>query len=282
MTHDSGVPGIPTPAEELEDKRVAFLAGVDDQVWAALETTYDLIYVHYDDRLNDEQVGYILEGDYESLWESTWDWESDAQHEGAQYVLDEIYRDIHRDHAEEYRELFDADVCDDYRDAHEEDLYLTIRERDNGDWFKQLAGQTPALLCRVMLSEQEDWTEESILSTLGYTPHAENVHAARVMMENAGVGYYGLNLYATFTVEVADMLDLADDDVIELESPYILLFDSWNGAGFDAKLDGTVKVKRSDIRTDKQLGGYGWDDTAGVVTSAYTVDYRILKPTTAA
>jgi hypothetical protein len=282
MIYDSGVPGVLTPDEELENKRLAYLDEIDTKVIAGLDREYDLIYVHYDDTFSDEQVGYILEDDYESLWDSMSDWESEGAHHGAQYVLDDIYRDMAREYAEEYRELFDADVCDDYRDAYDDDLYLRIRESESGDWFKQLARNTPAVLCRVMLAESEDWTEESLLSTLGYTPHAENVSAARVMMENAGVGHYGLNLYATFTVDVADMLDLRDDDVIELESPYILLFDSWNGAGFDTKLDGTVRVKRSDIRTDKQLGGYGWDDTAGVSTSAYTVDYRVIKADAAA
>ena len=61
----------------------------------------------------------------------------------------------------------------------------------------------------------------------------------------------------------------------------IVLLDTMNGSGCDAQLNipATVKVtpqKPAHLDSGGRNGGYGWDDTAGVVHSFYNTDFEIV------
>ncbi len=55
---------------------------------AGLDAKYDLVFINQGDKLMNEQVAALVNGDYEKLWDSTEEFESDAMHSS----IDEILR----------------------------------------------------------------------------------------------------------------------------------------------------------------------------------------------
>lgn len=230
------------------------------EILGRLKETYELVYVDYDDEFSTKQVGWIVDGNFEKLWESNDEWESDSQYRGAEYVLNDV-------------------TTEDERDAlgdRVSDLTEAIRERDCSDWPKQLARNTSDVMVRYRIGDAtwtwgDDETEVigEIAGTLGINPPTEGqTNALGNAIANAGDGG-GLYLY--FGMSVQDLLDVPQDVplTITVENPYVLILDTMNGSGYvtdDAMpLTWTGDFDRDNLFLDKQGAGHGysWDETCG-------------------
>lgn len=280
MNYDSGVPGVPTPDEDREVARQAYLKDIHEEVVRGLDKSYDLIYVDYRDQLTDDQVGYVVADNYESLWESFEGWESEARWHGYRYVVDNILDEIERDHDEEYTERFDRVVRLDYEDEWGDDLQDEIYERESGDWVRDLIRQTsdPLLRIRIPLDDQREldyWPDapkpKRFLRSLGLDTTPENVSAARSILSQSNGG----NVYVLATLPLLDLWETGEDIEFTLHDPHVLVSNPYQGDGWEEQLRGTITVRRGDMRTDKDQYGYGWEDIAGTYASAYETRYTL-------
>lgn len=244
-----------------------------------LDKTYDLIYVDYRDQLSDDQVAFIVSGDTDKLWESTWEWESDSSHEGTQYVIKEIFENLDDD---ERDALDHYDLTDELTD----DLENAIRERESGDWIKQLIGHTPDVLIRVTLLDEDDCFSfeevavDAFLTKTGFADTPKNREAAAEVIANA-CPEFGVGMVSVLaSVGVDDIWAMPyDTKQVEITNPHLWLGNPFAGSGYAAEFEGTVIVAREDLRTDKDAFGYGWQD---VISGDYQTDssIRAIEPTT--
>ncbi|MET0711074.1 MAG: hypothetical protein ABWZ30_01020 [Jiangellaceae bacterium] len=76
-----------TDVETTEPARDS--SALADAVIAALDATYDLVYVSYDDKFTREQIAALVRGDSEKLWSDTMDWESDSRYESCKVIIEQ-------------------------------------------------------------------------------------------------------------------------------------------------------------------------------------------------
>jgi hypothetical protein len=138
-----------------------------------LDKSYDLVYVSYDDKLTDDQVAWLLADDYESLWESTAEWESDQRwatsREIAAGVLKEtaecMWRQGEVPEAEDEADdgyLDSEDLWDQFVGSNEYDeLLYAIQDRDASKWLDELISHTGGVLLRIPLAEDDQSIERA-------------------------------------------------------------------------------------------------------------------------
>lgn len=275
----SGNAANPRTAEQLRDAMIA-----------KLDKKYHLIYVDYRDELSDEQVEMIASNDYDKLWESFEDWESDARYGGAKYYLDELLADVITDWENEddvdYSELkeeFDgSDLWDEVR--------YEIEERDESDPAKELASHSPAVLMRVQVTDedaafpmgQEPPPAEEALKLVGLPVTEHNIKVMDSIFAEENPYWSGAVCAWLFNADVDWLYDLTTDEnaTIEITNPYLLISNPWQGDGWvnEKPFEGTVRIKRGDLRTDKGAWGYGWQDTVGQkFHSGYEVELKVIE-----
>lgn len=259
-----------------------------------LDKSYDLVYVEYDDKFTPEQVAMIVRGDYEALWDTTSEWESDAR----QLSSLEYARDLAKTIAERWERSFDVDAEDllvawDGLDAVQE----AICDRDSGSWFKDLARNTPRVLMRHVLRGEDNaincraWPNLTVTDTLKWLREgAEDGTVLKRNKQNMGVVRAVLNEafhteaylmgMIVYAIEIKDLIDLPEyTEHVDIVNPHLYLGNYYNGDGWcDGPLDATIRVKREDMRTDRDAAGYGWDEVAGVITSYYETDIIAVTP----
>lgn len=243
--------------------------------------TFTLVYVNYDDMLMDEQVNALIAGDFETLWESMDEWLSDAQHYSAREALDELVKDIVRDWNE------DEDLADEFRDSdawHE--AIFEVMERDDSKVLDDLIRNTPDPMLRVQLVDEDHaWTFEPIepdalLSRVGLPLTKSNMAEARRLLAESSPEYHVRMAYLIFTADLAEIADAPEDAEIEVIDPYIWLCNPFMGDGWvnETPFSGSIRVKRSELRTDKGAFGYGWTEVAGTYASAYEREIKVHVP----
>src|SRR5678815_3825438 len=94
----------------------------------------DLVYVDYRDELDEEQVAMLVRGDWEAIDASMDDWVSEAQHEGARALLEDIVGDL-----DDWDESIRQDWL--YTDEASEAMF-EIMERDTSTPLKDLASHS--------------------------------------------------------------------------------------------------------------------------------------------
>lgn len=264
------------------------------QILAELDETYDLVFVDYDDKFTAEQTAMIMRGDWEALWESTEEWESEQRFYHVKEAAEQLARDI----AQRWERTFgvDSDMLYDEWDTDVEafdEVRFAIEERDSSNWVQELARHTPDVLMRhVWRGEDAAWSYQAITPTEVITSLVEecpgsvvkrnkhNLGVARAVLNEANpeFGYVmGMLVYA---ISVSDLLALPGyTEHVDIVNPHLYLGNYYQGDGYcDGPLSGTVRVKVSDLRTDRDAPGYGWDEVAGVYTKAYETEIIAVTP----
>lgn len=248
-----------------------------------LSETYELVYVDRGDGLEDEAVNELLSGDMEAFYERFWEWESDSQYSGAEYIEGDVVNTVLGRWARADDE-FDPDVIRDLWQGSEaqETLRESIRERDNSDWVADLARNTSAVLCRIRATDEdfdvsfgadEPQTAEDLCKLVKLPADERNLKAAQSIIDNAQT--YGV-LYYLVAVDVLDIARAPEGASIVFSDPHVLLSNPYAGDGHEEQLFGKVTVPIKDVKTDEGQFGYSWNNIAGVYTSAYREDYEVI------
>lgn len=240
------------------------------EIIARVPAEVDLVYVDYRDEWSDEQLQLMLNDDYDELWETTEEHESDSRWQGVKYVMDEVIE------SEEERDLLiEFNLEDELRDE--------IQERDSSNWYKDMHRNTPDKLLSVAVGyDVPDYTQcqtdeeieehvAGMAEALGIELGANRSALAQILAEAS----YGGELRVIWYGAVEPALSATGATFTD---PCVVILDRWNGSGMDGRVTGTVTVKLEpgDIAVDSQMR-YGWDAIAGVVHSAYACDVTYVK-----
>lgn len=254
---------------------------------AGLDKEYELGYIDYNDRLTDDQIRSLVEGDYEEIWDSFDEWLDQQRWEYASehteqallaarqqleastplgHDLEELVNNVASDHLE-----------DDIRDR--------IMQRDTFDPLSGLASNSGQVMLRVPVGDdpifqgnERDSSVPDIVAALG--PGVKLGRADRLKIRDAlrECGDYVQPMWL-FTVRVGDIADLGPDRGIRVTRPYLMLSNPYAGDGWvtDEPLDVTIELQRDELSTDKAAAGYGWEQIAGCCISAYEADIEPLE-----
>lgn len=253
----------------------------------AEDRKFTLTYVHYDSELTDEQTVNYLSGDMEAFDEIHDAW-SDNRSEGADQAVNDLL--------EEYG-LERDDPSVDW-----EALREHVLENDDSDLEGGLIRNTRAQLMRTRLGH--------VYGEGTYSGHDDESYPAREkriaeMLEAHGLkvetdeqreainelvhnGPYdwhdGVRLEVIFQGDIRDATvwnkDAGEAQARKLtfKDPHILIIDTMSGSGYDVQLPGTITSTVSPdnpaVLDKKPDAGYGWDEIAGVVHSAYKTDVK--------
>lgn len=255
---------------------------------------YDLWYVHYDDRLTDEQVEEVLAGDVTGAMESIFDALAESAYFAAVEAVEEVVKEVLTEYDAEWDdEDFDPDEAWDDFDCSDEAYAVreAIQARDESDPLQVLAGHTPDPLVQwipdspieVDLSDvygeieeraEKDAQVEDVLRELGLPVTGHNVDAIREAMREC---HDYAEVRPIFTVDMAELVD-SSVKWVRVKDPMLLLLNRFDGSGMDTRnMEGTITLTREDLRADSALGYGSWDNIAGVVTSAYTVETEYVR-----
>ena len=243
-----------------------------------LDKTYELVYVTYDDTLTDEQVGHVVRGDMEALWESLAEWEDETSWDSVEQIIAELKASVIRGWENEndvdYSNLADAfDGSDEW-----ERVRYEIEERNTGDWIKRLVRQTGQVLLRIPIDTIDEDNAfcfqevepAEVLDRIGFAHTKDNLSEVSYVLANASPEFSVLMGYWIVGADVEALYDLlidGDTQQVEITDPYIYLGNPFAGSGFisEKPLTGTVRLPRADLRTDKDAFGYSINDIYGGV-----------------
>lgn len=262
------------------------MKALGDQLIAGLDREYDLIYVAHDDKLTDKQVAAITRGDSEALWESTWEWESDCRYQSAKEIIERDAKDIVREWESENDEDYD-DLVDAFEGTDEWDrVRYEIDDRDSGQWMRDLINATPRVLLRISVLDEdhaysfEDVSPARVLHDVGLPITDGNVKVMDATLAECSPEFSVLLGYWIVGADVGQLYDLpADDDAeVEIVNPHLYLGNPFAGSGFISEnaFTGTVRVRREDLRTDKDAFGYAVTEVyGGLRASDFEAEIRI-------
>lgn len=248
------------------------LAQLADAIIENLDAKYDLVYVGYRDEPSDEQAAAIVSGDMDAFWESTQEWESDQRWESCKQIIEDETRTVLRSWEAatdvDFTYLAEALPGTDEYDR----IRFEIEERDSGDWVRELIGGHRVLLRISVIDEDHGYSFEEVkarrvLKDVGLKATKENVKAVDYALANASPEYSVLMGFWIVSADLADIYDLPNepDAEVEITDPYLYLGNPFVGSGFitEESLSGTVRVKRGDLKTDKDAFGYAVDEVYG-------------------
>ena len=244
-----------------------------EEIIAALDPTYDLVYVGRGDGFSKDQVDAIVRSNFEGLWSTTEDWESNARWESVREIIRLAADDVaHAWHAEDGA---DGDAIEHVREDFDypADAWGRVREviedRDTGNWVRTLLNNTPDVLLRLAAPEldedhaQDDYDSAGILSAIGAEASEHNLNAVQDALNNACTSV--LMGYWVVRADVSAIYDLTPDARVEITNPYLFIGNPFSGAGWitDNPLHHTITVDRKDLVTDRDAFGYGVDEIFG-------------------
>lgn len=261
--------------EKTDEKRAE---AIYDRVLADLPAELDLTYVHYDDRLSEQQIVSILGGS--EPWEvaSLDEWECDQRHH---YAMQEITERT----TEEERHLLEGN---DWMD----ELRFAVQDRDRSEPYTQLMSQTPDLWFRYELPYEFfddervslEWHAREICDVLGLS-EIDNMKSIVDLLTNAGTGTL---LYVLWRASIRDLWSLLDcsrrhpspkDDFAFLvwRDPTLLLFNRLSGYGYESAVKGVVSTQFCSADLHLDMGQGSWSDwTCGGLTGD-TPDAEFMK-----
>jgi hypothetical protein len=259
--------------EALDAARKALADAIYEAAVAEMDDTYELVYVDYRDRLSEKQVAALVQGDMDTVWDLTAEWESDSQWSGAEYVVEnnlgidkedlEILKDAGR-----YSDLIDQ-----------------VRERDASPWLDELMGNTSAPLLRISCIDEDSSFSfqpvepEQVLEAVGFEPTEHNVRVVRECLLECSPEFSVLMGYWLCTIDLKILSECPDDGQIRIKNPVLYLGNPFAGSGyFSDPLHGEVVIPRSEIRTDKDAFGYSVDEVfGGLNASSFEVEAEIVQ-----
>lgn len=276
-----------------------------DDVIAQLKDGYDLTHVDQGDKLMSEQIDGVVAGDWEKVWGSSEDWEYLNRDGGARYEIKDEVAWVVKEWEEHDRlmtyidagEITDLDDFDDYgtlADKFEEtaewyEVLEAIKERDTSDPYKELAHRSGSVLMRQVIAGEDaslygnhnpravlDWLIENAEEGTVLKRNKHNYEVVRsVIAESMHSLAYSMGMLV-YAADVGDLYDMGDVEWVEIVNPFLYIGNYYQGDGYcsDKPLDAVFRVKRSDLTTDTGAAGYGWNEAAGVYTSAYEAELR--------
>ena len=264
------------------------------EVEKRLEKGYELVYVDYNDQLSTEQVAALARNDMEGLFTSRFeDFESESRHMSAMEISMEVAKEVIRDWEAEHDEDL-GEVLDDWEASDErDDIIDTIKDRDTSNPLKELAHRTGRVLMRSIIVHEDDaWSRQQVKPTEVINAYVEcaeegtvfkrnkhNLQLVRGILNECSPEHSTLLGMIVYAVDVGDLYDLPNCEYVDIINPHLYLGNPFMGDGFcDGPIDGIIRVKREDMRTDRDAFGYGWDEVAGVVTSYYDVEIKPVLP----
>jgi hypothetical protein len=260
--------------------------GLANEIIAGLRRANDLVYVEYNERLDDDEVAAIVAGHMDDLWGSQLaDLEADRQHESITAIINDHGQDVIRawereddtDHSGLWQQFQDGE---EHRRVWEE-----IQGRDTGNWLLQLIRQTPDVLLRVRVLDEDqgyaftDVTPEQVLADVGLPATAGNLATMASTLNECAPEHSVLLGYWIIGADVEAIYTLPDvpDTVIEIINPYLYLGNPLAGTGFisPGPFEGTITVRRDDLCTDRAAFGYSVDEIyGGLSPSTFTAAIR--------
>jgi hypothetical protein len=274
----------------VEQGTATLVTQLADESIKRLDKSYDLVYVDYGNELDAETVAKLVRGDE---WvDDLWEFESDSKYESVKYIIDELAGEI----VDEWSaEADDADldfVVGHFRANVEEwdRVRFEIEDRDTGSWVEDLIRGTPNALLRINVIDEdhaysfEEVTPRRVLKDLGLRATRSNVEVVDYTLANASPEFSVLFGYWIVGADVSDIYKLPNDPKAEIEivNPYLYLGNPFVGSGFigERPLDGTVRVKRDELRTDDDAFGYAVNEIYGGLRAS---DFECeIRPTEAA
>lgn len=266
------------------DREASVFVAVIEQ--ARTEKWISLVYVHYDDRLTDDQVDAVVRnaGWEDDAWESFFEWTSEAQCLSASEWIEQAVKD-HREAA--YREHDDEDwLTLDLTFDQEEWVREVLYDRDDSKPLDDLLSNTPAQPLRVPLGEMprhDDGTVSAagLAEMLGVTYSDAWQRVIDEIMAEVwdGVQYLEVHLLAYVDLD-PEWLDLPEDALVTFTTPHLWITNPYAGNGFEGALEDagvTLTVKRGDLRTDRDAPGYSWQSVAGPHWPAYHSEIEVPK-----
>lgn len=281
------------PELDEEDPRYIEFAEVEkaytNKVYDSLSESYDLIHVDYDDHLNDEQAALLVQiktynrdEDYERFWESFWDWESEARYDGAMFEIDNLRSNF--PHSDEVCEVCGGPVII-FDDLDEDDIRITIQERESGNWVDQLIANTPTVVLRASWGSLDDGSfhvpDESDggleivrekMTEIGLewedTPH--NLAAIDNLVAETYEGDL-LNMHVVFNAELSDLskhVPWGQSLDIKVTNPTVWIGSTFTGTGWAEMIEGTITVPMQSVVLDSD-DGYGFCEVFG--TDSYSL-----------
>jgi hypothetical protein len=268
----------------------ALVTQLADEIIKRLDKSYDLVYVDYRDQLTDTQASALVRGN-EGWLDESWEFESESKYESAKQLIDDLAREV----IDEWGDEADADltfVLDAFKDDVEEwsRVRFEVEDRDTGAWVEQLVRQTPSVLLRIGAIDEdhaysfEQVTADRVLKDLGLPATRANVKTVGYVLANATPEYSVLMGYWIVGADLSSIYELAHDvKEVEIVNPYLYLGNPFAGSGFisEQPIEGVVRVRREDLRTDRNAFGYAVGEIyGGLCPSDFEAEIRPVRQPT--
>lgn len=258
-----------------------------DELIAGLAKTYDLVYVDRGDQLTDKQVAAIVKGDTDTLWEETEEFQSESRHNSTTEIIkDEAKGILGRWEGEDDQDygqlLMDFDGSEAWERVRDE-----IWERESGDWVRDLINGTPKVLLRIAVLDEdhgysfEDVQPERVLTDVGLPVTEANARIMADTLAECSPEFSVLLGYWIVGTDVGELYDLPTDPegVVEIVNPHLYLGNPFAGSGWisEKPFEGTVRVKREDLHSDKDAFGYSVNEVyGGLSASSFEAEIRAV------
>lgn len=273
------------------------LVELHEEIVSNLDDSYDLVFVDYRDKFMPEQVAAVVRCDSETLDESIYEW----SYESAGLAMWEVRDNVLEVTKQSLIVAFpDSEAVidflfDEYDGSNfHEDLETEILDRDGSNPLRDLARNSGRVLLRIplpgvteamgSLDNPDNPTPSEILTGLAQHGEFEDV-LNHDPIDSILVETCPCHEQAGFALAYVDVDELYEsmfnpDAIVEIKNPHLLIYDPWNGGyGMDARITGTLRVKRSELVTDEDAFGYSWDSVCGLYKPAFECDMRTI-PTT--
>ena len=255
-----------------------------DRAIEALPDKVELVYVDHRDQLTDEQLQTVLTESLDAVLQDVDEQAMDLRDEGVWAVLEDC---------------LDTEDLDLLRADHVglfDELRYALQARDVSDPFRDLLRNSGGRLVRYRLdydlapgswswsAQEADDAARDLAEAAGLAYEGDTAQACRDLVANASGGG---SLWVVWDADVEDLHDAlsygADDNkpvasgTITWTDPCLLVLDSFNGSGHDARIEGELSAAFDPARLtlDSQGPGYSWQDVSGAVPSGYDSKWKI-------
>lgn len=286
-----------------------------DAMKAFMPEKTDLCYIAYDDQLSDEQIGMVLAGNGDGAYDDYLEGAEDYHHDRAREefigafneanekgLTDIDWSELSQEEEDDFKNLMlERDRSDPIADLTQNTRPQLMRTR------LSTPGNDPALgeawSGHALYGSEETDATRALVQTrrnivgAALTKHGidvttpENQDAIKSLVEEGPYNWHeGVDLDVIFQADVSDVAVHPDGpSKLSFANPHVLLIDRVNGSGYDAQFTGSIDKElpaaeeaedsESRVYLDKGgVNGYGWDEVAGLVKSAYKTEISRETP----
>lgn len=305
--------------EEFEEASPERRAEMVQGLKSLIPENTDVYYISYDEQLSDEQIDLVLAGQDGSAYEDFLDNSDLFGDESTENVAREALADGFRNDrtdidwedldTDEKDQLIDLvqerntsdPIADLTRNTHPQLMRTSLStpsydKRLGEAWSGDaLYAREESETSRALVQRRRDIVADKLAEHGVDTALPANREAIAELIDNGPYNWHeGVSLDVIFHAKVNEVSASQDGpSKLAFTDPYVVLIDRINGSGHDVKLQGTVskripeaeKASEPETRVfldDDGRGGYGWDQVAGVVKSAYAVEIERVNTATVA